>query len=46
MKFKNSWEKLKSDKKEIAFAKHIKYMKANHKLKNSTNKKSDLDGDE
>lgn len=33
MKFKNSWDKLKSDKKEIAFAKHIKYMKVDHKLK-------------
>lgn len=43
MKFKNSWDKLKSDKKEIAFAKHIKYMKVDHKPKIKGNKESDED---
>ena len=45
MKFKNSWDKLKSDKKEIAFAKHIKYMKVDHKLKKIKGDKNS-EGDE
>lgn len=43
MKFKNSWGKLKSDKNETAFVKHIKYMRVDHKPKIKSNKKSDGD---
>ena len=42
---KNSWDKLKSDKKVIAFAQHIKYMKVDHKLKKIKRDKNS-EGDE